>query len=259
MRLCGKKLRETWAGPSLAQTARMVRETFSSRVGEDALRNILSAYASHNPTVGYCQGMNFLAATLLLEIKDEEKSFWVLSVLVERILVQYYHNSLVGLRIDQEVLGDYVRQYLPRIHAHFARHQFDLAFASTSWLLCIFINSLPMSAVMHVVDLLLYDGSAIIVRACLGLLSILQQRILECDSQEDILTMMKPKGGYLTAGDDGTEIDGQLLMKVTFLNFPQLKDIDSKRAHHRASRKIAAMEPAPFKPAGPATSLRPRS
>lgn len=71
------------------------------RVGEDALRNILSAYASHNPTVGYCQGMNFLAATLLLEIKDEEKSFWVLSVLVERILVQYYHNSLVGLRIDQ--------------------------------------------------------------------------------------------------------------------------------------------------------------
>jgi len=154
----------------------------------------------------------------------------------------------------QEVLGDYVRQYLPRIHAHFVRHQFDLAFASTSWLLCIFINSLPMSAVMHVVDLLLFDGSAIIVRACLGLLSILQQRILECDSQEDILTMMKPKGGYLTASGDGTDIDGQLLMKVTFLNFPQLKDIDSKRAHHRASRNIAAMEPAPFKPASPATS-----
>jgi hypothetical protein len=86
------------------------------RVGEDALRNILSAYASHNPTVGYCQGMNFLAATLLLEIKDEEKSFWVLSVLVERILVQYYHNSLVGLRIDQVHVRPRAQSLRHRLH-----------------------------------------------------------------------------------------------------------------------------------------------
>lgn len=195
--------------------------------------------------------MNFVAATLLLELKSEAKAFWVLAVIVERVLLQYYHRSLVGLRIDQEVLGDYVKQYLPRIHAHFARHQFDLAFASTNWLLCIFINSLPFSAVSHVIDLLLFDGSPIIVRASLGLLGIMEQQILSCESQEDMLTMMKPKGGFLAADANGREIDGLLLMQVTFLKFPALSNIDAKRAVHRNSRKIASTEPAPFQPSGP--------
>ena len=35
-------------------------------IGRDALRRVLCAYALHNPAVGYCQGMNFLAALLLL-------------------------------------------------------------------------------------------------------------------------------------------------------------------------------------------------
>jgi len=90
----------------------------------------------------------------------------VLCVLVQRILVQYYHRSLVGLRVDQAVLGDYVQQYLPRVHAHFAEHHFDLAFASTSWLLCVFINSLGMNAVSHVIDILLYDGEKMRYSSC---------------------------------------------------------------------------------------------
>ena len=30
------------------------------------LRTVLLAYAIHNPTIGYCQGMSYLAATLLI-------------------------------------------------------------------------------------------------------------------------------------------------------------------------------------------------
>lgn len=32
--------------------------------GRAALRRVLTAYAAHNPVVGYCQGMNFLAGAL---------------------------------------------------------------------------------------------------------------------------------------------------------------------------------------------------
>lgn len=58
-----------------------------SEEGQAALRRVLTAFSVHNPGVGYCQGLNFLAALLLTATgKDEETAFWLLAALVERIL-----------------------------------------------------------------------------------------------------------------------------------------------------------------------------
>lgn len=37
----------------------------------------------HNPEVGYCQGMNLVAGTLLLTLPTEEDAFWVLCCIIE--------------------------------------------------------------------------------------------------------------------------------------------------------------------------------
>ncbi|RVW20516.1 TBC1 domain family member 8B [Vitis vinifera] len=42
--------------------------------GRNALRRLLTAYARHNPSVGYCQAMNFFAGLLLL-LMPEENAF----------------------------------------------------------------------------------------------------------------------------------------------------------------------------------------
>ena len=39
---------------------------FESRGGIEALRRVLLAFSVHNPEVGYCQSINFLAGFLLL-------------------------------------------------------------------------------------------------------------------------------------------------------------------------------------------------
>jgi hypothetical protein len=46
--------------------------------GKNRLYNILRAYANLDREIGYCQGMNFIAAMLLINIQDEEKAFWCL-------------------------------------------------------------------------------------------------------------------------------------------------------------------------------------
>ncbi len=45
--------------------------------GQAALRRVLKAYSLHDPDVGYCQGMNFIAG-MLLTIVSEEEAFWML-------------------------------------------------------------------------------------------------------------------------------------------------------------------------------------
>ncbi|XP_054627599.1 growth hormone-regulated TBC protein 1-A isoform X3 [Dunckerocampus dactyliophorus] len=63
---------------------------------QKALCNVLRAYGHHNPTVGYCQGMNFIAGFLLIITKDEEKSFWLMDALLGKILPGVYSYSYLS-------------------------------------------------------------------------------------------------------------------------------------------------------------------
>ncbi len=50
--------------------------------GQAMLFNILAVYARVNPAVGYCQGMAYVAAVLLMHMAEEE-AFWCLVALLE--------------------------------------------------------------------------------------------------------------------------------------------------------------------------------
>jgi hypothetical protein len=44
--------------------------------------------------------MNFIAATLLKVLKDEEKSFWLFAQIMENLLPIDYYSGLIGILID---------------------------------------------------------------------------------------------------------------------------------------------------------------
>jgi len=67
------------------------------------LRRVLYAYVMRNPTIGYCQGMNFIVAKLLT-CMDEEAAFWVMTQTVETMLPLDYYSNMLGVLIDQKVL-----------------------------------------------------------------------------------------------------------------------------------------------------------
>jgi len=203
---------------------------FSSEEGRSRLRNVLVAYSTFNPTVGYCQSMNFLAAILILQIDEEEAAFWVLATVVERILPMYYHRSLLGLSIDQAVLKDYLCAEMPAVCKKFEELSCDLSFVSTNWLLCIFINSLSWDCVNRIMDILLHDGDAqILLRASAAVVKLMQNKILACKTQEDLLMVLKPKEGTLTL-EKGKAIEADQLIKVVFTALPPIPDLPQRRA-----------------------------
>jgi hypothetical protein len=85
-----------------------------------ALRRILRAFALLNPSVGYCQSLNFVAAILFL-VAGEEPAFWILAALCARVLPDYHTQTMAGLRIDTAAYGPVVAAAMPELHAHFER------------------------------------------------------------------------------------------------------------------------------------------
>ena len=142
------------------------------------LFNILKAFANSNPKVGYCQGLNYIAGLLYLVTKDEEASFWLLKVLCEKILPDYYTPSMPGLLTDMKVLAVLAREEVPAVARHIDNMQMPWALFCSKWFICVYGEVLPVETVLRIWDTVFYEGSKILFRVSLGLLKLNQERLI---------------------------------------------------------------------------------
>ncbi|KAM9487072.1 growth hormone-regulated TBC protein 1b [Clarias gariepinus] len=156
-----------------------------------ALYNVLLAYGHHNKDVGYCQGMNFIAGYLLIITKDEEKSFWLMDALLSRILPDYYTPAMLGLKTDQEVLGELVKSKVPAVWQTMTQHNVMWGLVVSRWFICLYIDVLPMETVLRIWDCLFYEGSKILFRVALTLIRHHQKVILQARNFSDICECFK--------------------------------------------------------------------
>ncbi|XP_008571149.1 PREDICTED: growth hormone-regulated TBC protein 1 [Galeopterus variegatus] len=164
------------------------------------LYNVLLAFGRHNQAVGYCQGMNFIAGYLILVTKNEEESFWLLDALVGRILPDYYGPVMLGLKTDQEVLGELVRRKMPAVAALMDGHGVLWTLLVSRWFICLFVDILPVETVLRIWDCLFNEGSKIIFRVALTLIKQHQALILEATSIPEICDKFKQltRGSFVT-------------------------------------------------------------
>lgn len=128
------------------------------------LRRVLLTFARHVPDVSYCQGLNFVAAVLLLHA-DEARAFAMLCTLCESVLPEYHTPAMQGLMSAQDTLLALVAHAAPRAHARLAAEGVPLREQTTAWLLCAFVEALPLEAALRVWDLLFFDGQVALLRA----------------------------------------------------------------------------------------------
>lgn len=146
----------------VAQIDMDIRRTLTDNVffrkgpGVSKLREVLVAYSRRNPEVGYCQGMNLIAGSLLLITPTAEDAFWILASMIEVILPQhYYDHGLMASRADQVVLRGYISQVLPKLSAHLDALGIELEALTFQWFLSVFTDCLSAEALYRVWDVVL--------------------------------------------------------------------------------------------------------
>ncbi|PWY89810.1 TBC-domain-containing protein [Aspergillus heteromorphus CBS 117.55] len=129
---------------------------FRKGPGVDKLKEVLLAYSRRNPEVGYCQGMNLIAGSLLLITPTAEDAFWLLTSMIEVILPEhYYDHGLLASRADQVVLRQYIGQILPKLSAHLESLGVELEALTFQWFLSVFTDCLSAEALYRVWDVVL--------------------------------------------------------------------------------------------------------
>ena len=151
------------------------------------MRQVLQVFCLHNPTIGYCQGMNFIVAVALL-LLDAEDAFWLLVAITEYHLNNYYDSGLIGAQVDQFVLKDLIQQKAPEIDEHFQANQVDITSLTLNWFMAIFIDSVPFETLLRIWDCFLLEGSKVLFRFTLAILVIHRETLLE---RTDTISMMK--------------------------------------------------------------------
>ncbi|KAM3866923.1 TBC1 domain family member 2A [Diretmus argenteus] len=173
------------------------------------LRRILLAFSWQNPGIGYCQGLNRLAALALLVLQSEEDAFWCLVAVVEAMMPQdYYTKSLVASQADQRVLKDFMVEKLPRLVAHFEEHSIDVSLITFNWFLVVFVESLPSDILLRLWDAFLYEGTKVIFRYTLALFKYKEDDILKIHDNVEIYQYLR----FFTK----TISDGRKLTSIAF-------------------------------------------
>ncbi|XP_004600309.2 TBC1 domain family member 2A isoform X2 [Sorex araneus] len=194
----------------------------------DKLRRVLLAFSWQNPTIGYCQGLNRLAAIALLVLEEEESAFWCLVAIVESILpADYYSKTLTASQVDQRVLQDLLAEKLPRLTAHLAQHRVDLSVITFNWFLVVFADSLISDILLRVWDAFLYEGTKVVFRYALAIFKYNEQEILRLQDSLEIYQYLR----LFTK----TICDSRKLMTIAFSDmnpFP-MKQLRQLRAAHR--------------------------
>ncbi|KAI3965068.1 hypothetical protein MKX01_013999 [Papaver californicum] len=203
--------------------------------GRNALRRLLTAYARHNPSVGYCQAMNFFAGLLLL-LMPEENAFWTLMAIIDDYFDGYYSEEMTESQVDQLVFEELMRERLPTLVNHLDYLGVQVPWFTGPWFLSIFVNMLPWESVFRVWDVLLFEGNRVMLfRTALALMELYGPALVTTKDAGDAVTLMQ---SLTSSTFDSSQLVLTASMGYQAVNEARLQELRDK---HRPS-VIASIE-----------------
>ncbi|XP_059418068.1 TBC1 domain family member 4-like isoform X6 [Carassius carassius] len=166
---------------------------FSTQLGAGqlSLYNLLKAYSLLDTEVGYCQGISFVAGLLLLHM-SEEQAFDTLKFLMYDLGIRrQYRPDMISLQIQMYQLSRLLHDYHRNLFTHLEEHEICPSLYAAPWFLTLFASQFQLGFVARIFDVLFVQGTEVIFKVALCLLSSHEGEILECDGFESIVDYLK--------------------------------------------------------------------
>uniref|UniRef100_A0A8D0MSI9 TBC1 domain family member 4 n=1 Tax=Sus scrofa TaxID=9823 RepID=A0A8D0MSI9_PIG len=166
---------------------------FSAQLGAGQLSlfNLLKAYSLLDKEVGYCQGISFVAGVLLLHM-SEEQAFEMLKFLMYDLgFRKQYRPDMMSLQIQMYQLSRLLHDYHRALYNHLEENEISPSLYAAPWFLTLFASQFPLGFVARVFDIIFLQGTEVIFKVALSLLSNQETLIMECENFENIVEFLK--------------------------------------------------------------------
>lgn len=153
-------------------------------IGQENLFNVLKAYSIYDPQVGYCQGLPFVVAILLLNMPDEEAFCLLVRLMYSYDLRGHFLPEMPKLQLRLFQFDRLVEELLPVLHVHFLREGVKSSMYCSQWFLTLFSYRLPLDIVFRIFDNCLASGIEAIFGFALSLLQKNEAKLLSMKFDE---------------------------------------------------------------------------
>ncbi|KAI1241819.1 hypothetical protein IHE44_0005317 [Lamprotornis superbus] len=159
--------------------------------GQLSLFNLLKAYSLLDKEVGYCQGISFVAGVLLLHM-SEEQAFEMLKFLMYDLgFRKQYRPDMMSLQIQMYQLSRLLHDYHRDLYNHLEENEISPSLYAAPWFLTLFASQFSLGFVARVFDIIFLQGTEVIFKVALSLLSSQETSIMGCESFENTVDFLK--------------------------------------------------------------------
>eukprot|EP00013_Stygamoeba_regulata_P010415 CAMPEP_0177685936 /NCGR_PEP_ID=MMETSP0447-20121125/33297_1 /TAXON_ID=0 /ORGANISM="Stygamoeba regulata, Strain BSH-02190019" /LENGTH=381 /DNA_ID=CAMNT_0019196017 /DNA_START=3 /DNA_END=1148 /DNA_ORIENTATION=- len=227
------------AAVSEAEATKIVQvPTFGGRVrfqdhylteqGEVSAKRIMCILAKKNPDVDYCPEL-FDMVCVALHFLREPETFLLLQEMLKQSKTKnlwYFRLSAVDSKMHVLTFGRLLQQHDRALYLHAQSLGFEPGEYAADWFRRLFVGHLPMPVVLRVLDCYLAEGSKILYRVALSLLTLIHGQLLKATSRDEFEN---------TVAWFCYQVDGTALLKYAFSQSISKKNI------HNLDRKSSGL------------------
>ncbi|XP_011506211.1 PREDICTED: rab GTPase-activating protein 1-like isoform X2 [Ceratosolen solmsi marchali] len=155
-------------------------------LGQDSLYRISKAYAVYDEEIGYCQGLSFLVASLLLHMPEEQAFCVLVKLMYDYGLRDLYKDRFDNLHMRFYQLNRLMEDQLPELFKHFYERGIETHMFAAQWFLTLFTARFPLYLVFHILDVFLLQGFDTLFQVALALLTLCKKELLQLDFESTL-------------------------------------------------------------------------
>lgn len=152
--------------------------------GRRQLYRVLNAYSIYDSEVGYCQGMNFIVATLLVQMPEETAFACFVCFMFRYNLRSLYSDHFEGLTRNLFFIEKLIKSGSDKLRRHLTTCHIEPGMYAHQWLLSWFCCRFPLTFSTRVIDLLALDrnkSNTVLIRLTVCLMLAYKNDVLACD------------------------------------------------------------------------------